>query len=106
MTVKLALLATVSSLAMLGAASAADLPIRNAPPAMVAPAPLWAGAYIGVSGGAAKHDWTFNQTRCVEGGGDTCDLMFASPSVWSDSKTGGIFGVHVGYYWQSNNLVY
>src|SRR5260221_14291628 len=102
MTIKRALLATVSALAMLGAASAADLPIRRAAPAMVAPAPLplWAGAYIGVSGGAAKHDWTFNQTRCVEGDGDTCDLMFSSPSVWSDSKTGGIVGVHVGYNWQ------
>lgn len=90
------LLATVSSLALTGAASAADMrmPLK-APPAMAAP--LWAGAYIGLNGGVAWHQLKTNTSDAATG------AFFDSARV---RATGGTFGGQIGYNWQSQNFVY
>lgn len=94
------LLATVSGLALTGAASAADLPARM--PVKVMPAPaivqLWAGPYIGINGGAIWHR-------------QESDTFAASGTVpyaldQRVSATGGLVGGQVGYNWQSQNVVF
>jgi outer membrane immunogenic protein len=102
MNIKTCLLATAASLAMLGTTQAADLPVRKAP--MLAPPPvaLWSGFYVGADGGVARHDWTFLQLE----GGSSNNITFNHPgAIWTDSKTAGLLGVHVGYNWQFGTLV-
>jgi outer membrane immunogenic protein len=95
-------LATVSSVALAGAAAAADLPARQV---MKAPVPVpvltWDGFYIGLNVGAARHDWSFTDRN----------FWFANSGVsplqtWTSSKTGATGGVQVGYNWQSGTFVY
>lgn len=101
--IKRQLLVTVSCLALTGAASAADLPARmpvKAPtPAVVAP--LWAGPYIGINGGAVWHrtsvDTTFGPATSNDGS------FFDSARLKS---TGGTIGATIGYNWQSQNFVF
>jgi outer membrane immunogenic protein len=84
MNVRTYLLATASSLAMIGTAAAADLAVKA--PAML-PVANWTGFYVGLDGGGARHN--FSITENDEGG-----------SV-SGSTTGGVAGGHFGYNWQS-----
>jgi len=88
------LLATVSSLALAGVASAADLPAypTKAPPFA---APSWAGFYLGLNGGAVWHRAKF----------DGFDAGAATSSA-SMTPTGATFGGQIGYNWQSQNFVY
>ena len=89
------LLATVSSLALATAASAADAPVypRKAP---AAAAPWsWQGFYIGINGGAVWHRATVNAIDAI--------LNTDSGTI---NATGGTFGGHLGYNWQAGNLVY
>lgn len=104
-------LATVSSLAILGAigsASAADLPTRvpvKAAP-VVAPAPFnWTGFYIGIHGGGAWLD--HKQTIAVVGGGGLgiCGIA-PGPADCTVDKFGGAFGGLAGYNFQSGRVVY
>lgn len=90
------LLATVSGLALTGSAAAADMrmPVK-APSAMAAP--LWAGSYIGLNGGAAWHQLKTNTSDAATG------AFFDSARV---RTTGGTFGGQVGYNWQSQSFVY
>jgi outer membrane immunogenic protein len=91
------LMATVSCLALTGAASAADIPARmpvKAPPPAVVQ--LWAGPYIGVNGGAV---WHRTET-------DTTTILGTSYDSARTQATGGTFGGQVGYNWQSQNFVY
>ncbi len=85
------LLATVSSLAMIGAASAADMPLKAAlpPPPPVA---NWTGWYIGIDGGAGRHNFAITEND--EGG-----------SV-AGSKTGFVAGGHIGYNWQTHYYLF
>jgi len=97
--IKRQLLATVSCLALTGAASAADMrapvPVKAPPPAVVTQ--IWAGPYIGINGGAV---WHRLQT-------DTTVIDLAGPFDSARiSTTGGTFGGQVGYNWQSQNFVY
>jgi outer membrane immunogenic protein len=97
---RLYLLSTVSALALSGATSAADLPVK-APP--LAPVIIsWAGPYIGLHGGIG---WLHaSQTitagtplaTCTTTGGATCDL----------DATGAVFGGQVGYNWQQREWVF
>ena len=90
------LLATVSSLALAGVASAADLP-RKAPamtPAAVV-AWNWTGFYIGINGGGVWHRAELDGFDAV--GGTTAA---------SQTLAGGTFGGQIGYNWQSRNFVY
>ncbi|HVR55405.1 MAG TPA: outer membrane beta-barrel protein [Pseudolabrys sp.] len=93
------LLSTVSALAISGAASAADMPLK-AP--MVPSAPGWTGLYLGAHGGVAWLDASqavtgpINITTCSTVPGARCDV----------DTTGAIFGGQVGYNWQSQNWVF
>src|SRR5262245_45783456 len=96
------LLGTVSSLALAGAAVAADMPVK-AP--RVAPIPTWAGPYMGVNAGVAWHRWSFN---------DVDDQLLILPNqrqnsnnvFWRDDRAAFTAGGQVGYNWQSGNVVY
>jgi outer membrane immunogenic protein len=95
--IKRQLMATVSCLALTGAASAADM---RAPMPVKAPAPvvvtqIWAGPYIGINGGAVWHRMTVDTTDS--------GVPFDSARLRS---VGGTFGGQVGYNWQSQNFVY
>jgi outer membrane immunogenic protein len=113
MRCKSLLLATVSSLAILGAANivapavAADLPARmpvKAP--VVVPAPFsWTGFYIGIHGGGA---WLDHKQETVDPNGacNTGSLGPLTPSVCSIHKSGAAFGGFAGYNFQSGRIVY
>lgn len=97
-----AALATSSlAFAAIGAASAADLGRRVAPPPMAAPvaytAPLynWTGFYLGANLG---YGW---------GSGDgTIDIGGVGSGPVSGSGNGVLGGVQAGYNWQSGNFVF
>jgi outer membrane immunogenic protein len=92
------LLVTVSSLALTGIASAADLParmpVKAPPPAMIVQS--WAGPYIGVNGGAVWHRLKTDTTLDGFGPWDSATVK----------GTGATFGGQIGYNWQSQNFVY
>ena len=87
------LLATVSILALSSVVQAADLPAKT----RVVPdsIPLWAGGYVGVQGGVARHDALFNDLSLVILGGTI-----------EGNKTGGTVGGLLGYNWQRGSFVY
>jgi outer membrane immunogenic protein len=100
----------VAAILGIGAASAADLPMKAPPPA-VAPVWSWTGIYIGGDvGGRWTNDarWT---TTCLETGqpGSTCNnlpgdaaarLAAGNPANFDSSTFKG--GAFVGYNWQVN----
>jgi len=95
--IRRSLMATVSCLALTGAAAAADIPARapvKAPPPPVV-TQIWAGPYIGLNGGAVWHRTAVDTTIPV--------VPYDSARM---TKTGGTFGGQVGYNWQSQNFVY
>jgi outer membrane immunogenic protein len=104
------LLATVSSLAIIGAvnvAAAADIPARVMPvkAPVVAAAYNWTGFYIGIHGGGAWLD--HNQSTVANNG--TCNSVGFGPTSVADCSLtafGGIFGGFAGYNVQSGNVVY
>ena len=91
------LLASVALFGFAGAASAADLPIRSAPPApIVAAAPIftWTGFYVGVNAGYGWND-------------DADDVVFGATTIpgVSDDDGGFIGGAQVGYNYQIGSFV-
>jgi len=90
------LLASASALAVSGTAFAADLtmPILKAPPP---PPATWAGFYLGVDGGVARHDAFFN---------DIDGFWSNRGATFSTTATGGVFGGYAGYNWQDRSFVY
>jgi outer membrane immunogenic protein len=90
------LLATVSTLALVSAASAADLP-RAMPVKAMPPAAVWnwTGGYIGLNAGAAWLRSTFDGTDAV-----------ANTASGSTTPVGVTLGGQLGYNWQSQNFVY
>jgi len=94
------LLASVSSLALITSASAADMsmPVKAPPRVTLVPPPLWAGPYIGLNIGAARHHWSFE---------DVDGFIFPrNDTFWSSSKTGFTIGGQVGWNWQWGSFVY
>jgi len=92
------LLSTVSALAISGAASAADMPLK----ASMLPQTLgWTGLYLGAHGGIAWLD----ASQTINGPiGTTCT---AAPAARCDvDATGGVFGGQIGYNWQSRDWVF
>jgi opacity protein-like surface antigen len=83
-----------SIVAGMGAASAADLPMKA--PVYKAPPPVilsdWSGFYIGAHGGYGWGDVTF-------------DNFFTNGGSQNLKPAGGIFGGHVGYNWQYGSVV-
>lgn len=87
------LAAALSASTIAGGAMAADLPSRKmAPPAYVAPAPIftWSGLYVGVNGGG----W-FNNSRINPFAGVSGKL----------GGGGGLIGGTLGYNWQTASRV-
>ena len=88
------LLASVALFGFAGAASAADLPVRAAPPApMIAAVPVftWTGFYVGVNAG---YGWNANDSITVAG--VTFDL---------DDEGGFVGGAQAGYNYQIGSFV-
>lgn len=86
------LLGTVSYLALVGLAAAADMPVKVT--RVAAPAMSWAGCYIGAHGAVVAHRDSFY--------GDEAGDVFSGTS----KKTVGGVGGQIGCNWQDQNLVY
>src|SRR5262245_54105461 len=95
------LLGSVSAIALTCCAQAADLPVKAPapPPAVVW---SWAGPYIGLHGGIVSHRGEFDDFD----GFLNRQFGVTPPTTYSDTKTGGLFGGHVGYNLQSGPIVY
>lgn len=89
-----ALLATASSVALIGTAAAADMPVKAIAPAVWS----WAGLYVGLNAGAAWRNTTFTNP-------DAFGTIAADP-FWTDHSAAFIAGVQIGYNWQMANWVY
>ena len=88
------LLASVALFGFAGAASAADLPVRAAPPApIIAAVPVftWTGFYVGVNAG---YGWNANDSIVVNG------LRFDL-----DDEGGFVGGAQAGYNYQIGSFV-
>lgn len=98
---KKSLLATVSTVALSTAVSAADLPVKAPPPAAVVWS--WAGPYIGINAGVARHRSKFFDL----GDPGCCQLAFpAGGPFYTANKSGLMAGVQAGYNWQFGNVVF
>jgi len=88
----LRLLSSTTALALLSTVSfAADLPLPPEPiPEMIVPVFSWTGFYVGVSGGYAWGDYSYD---------------FDPPDVGSDLE-GWVAGGQAGYNWQSGMFVF
>ena len=99
------LLGTVSSVALMGAAAAADL--RMPVKAPVVPPLTWAGPYIGLNAGVAWHRSRFIDFE--NGLGLIPGVGLGSPvnnEFWSGTQTAFTVGGQIGYNWQFGNIVY
>lgn len=91
----------MSAILGIGAASAADLPVK-APPMAVAVA-NWTGFYVGLNGGGSIGvDSTTQTTSFTSTALGTNGLLNSSNRF---APTGWIFGGQVGYNWQASPLV-
>src|SRR5215218_7063501 len=93
------LLASVALLGFAGAASAADLPVRAAPPApIIAAVPVftWTGFYVGVNAG---YGWNANSGRTVFVPG------VGAVDVGGNNDGGFVGGAQVGYNYQIGQFV-
>jgi outer membrane immunogenic protein len=88
------LLATASSVALIGSASAADMPMKAPAPAVWS----WAGPYVGLNVGAAWRNTAFTNP-------DRFSTIVADP-IWTDHGASFIGGAQIGYNWQTANWVY
>jgi outer membrane immunogenic protein len=82
-----------------GAALAADLPTKKAPPAFVPPPPVvsWTGFYIGVNGGYAGDQYKYPFSGFLEEDGDIVINGSGSADLTSSGFLGG---VQAGYNYQ------
>jgi outer membrane immunogenic protein len=94
------LLASVSAIALTCGAQAADLPVKAPPPPPVIWS--WAGPYLGIQGGVVSHRGEFDDPDGFLTGAFTA----VPPATFRATKTGAIFGGHVGYNLQSGSIVY
>jgi outer membrane immunogenic protein len=98
MRVKTLLLATVSSLAISGVASAADMPVKVQPRGTFVPNYSWTGLYVGGSLGIAMHT---NEA-------DIADPNFFEgygAEVIKTTSLGFVGGAQLGYNYQMGNFV-
>jgi outer membrane immunogenic protein len=89
------LLASVSAFALTGSAFGADMAplLKAAPP----PPASWAGFYLGIDGGVARHDVSFN---------DLTGIVSNAGTTFAASKTGGVLGGYAGFNVQDRSFVY
>jgi outer membrane immunogenic protein len=101
-SMKKLLLASVSVVALAGSAFGADMaPMFKAPPPPVA---SWAGFYLGIDGGAARHDGSFNDFNGLVNA--VIATSGLTPGSFVTSKSGGIAGGYAGYNFQDRSFVY
>ena len=95
MKIRMHLLVTASSLALISGAYAADLPLKGPP--LLSPVSIasWSGPYVGGHLGVVRSDSTFNDLSCLWSCGSH-----------TDSDTGLIGGFQIGYNWQDGSFVY
>jgi outer membrane immunogenic protein len=91
-------MSTVSALALSGAASAADLPVKAPPPAAVVNS--WAGPYVGAHGGFA---W-MRASQTITGGIFACAAFDGATCTIRD--TGAVVGGQIGYNLQQREWVF
>ncbi len=98
--------AALAACALSGAAQAADLPSRRAPPVFAPPPPIpafsWTGFYIGVNGGygfGGSSNASYSEYASAIGAVD-----FYTPLI-GPKLNGGFGGGQVGYNYQINNFV-
>ncbi|MCB5173796.1 MULTISPECIES: outer membrane protein [Microvirga] len=103
------LLASVALFGFAGVASAADLPVRTAPPApIVAAVPIftWTGFYVGVNAG---YGWQDNNQNSVFVPAGTFAAPFAGASgvvaFGDESGDGFVGGGQIGYNYQFGSFV-
>jgi outer membrane immunogenic protein len=103
------LLASVALFGFAGAASAADLPVRAAPPApIIAAVPIftWTGFYVGVNAGYGWHNDDSNASIGVPAGA----VGVGSPAgtiTFGDSEGDGfVGGGQIGYNYQMGSFVF
>jgi outer membrane immunogenic protein len=97
------ILGSIAALAMVTAASAADLPVKSPPPAPVmAPVWNWTGFDIGVNGG---YSWG-RSTRDLNFFNPLNGVLLASGTGGGRDLNGGLFGGQIGYNWQTANWVF
>ena len=93
------LVATTVAAGTVSGAMAADLPMRSAPPAYMAPVPVftWTGLYAGVNAGAAFGNH-----------GAALRPNFTTTETFGKSKddVGFVGGAQIGYNWQNGAFVY
>ena len=96
---KICLLGTVSSLALVGSAMAADLRVKAAP-APIIPYAIWTGPYIGghVGGLVLTGDITNDNS------GGRCEIFGDNQCV--GTTLGWVGGVQIGYNWQTRYWVW
>jgi outer membrane immunogenic protein len=97
--------AALVSLAVMGSAGAADLPLKVPTPV---PVYDWTGFYLGGSFGTrvSYADWT---TTCLEAGFAPCPTAFPNRLGFQNSvplnSNGARFGGYAGYNWQYQNML-
>jgi len=97
MKIRTVLLTSVSVVALVGSAAAAELPVKAVIPTPVA---NWTGFYVGVHGGVGRLN--YSHVNIDENGlcGD------APLTVCSTSATGGILGGQIGFNYQTRYWVW
>ncbi|UDL93328.1 porin family protein [Lichenihabitans sp. PAMC28606] len=110
MHTRLALIATAIAGLTSGAAFAADLPLRSAPPAFVAPLPIftWTGAYFGINAGAVFDADTRYRTTGATAGNQAAITGNFRPGQYRTQDSGFTAGGTIGYNYQfgvGNGLV-
>lgn len=99
--IRVCLLASVSSLALIGASGAADMPTK-APAPIPAPVLSWTGPYIGLNLGAAWNNTEFSELS-------TPRYAFSSSILnpfWSPDDASFTVGGQIGYNFQAGNFVF
>jgi outer membrane immunogenic protein len=90
-----------------GTASAADLPVRTAPPPLVAAVPVftWTGFYVGVNAGYGWHDSNDESIFVPAGALVTAPLATGFIATNADNGDGFVGGGQIGYNYQFGAFV-
>ncbi|WP_114186610.1 outer membrane protein, partial [Microvirga aerophila] len=104
------LLASVALFGFAGAAAAADLPVRAAPPApMIAAVPVftWTGFYVGVNAGYGWQNNDNNSSIFVPAGTFvTAPAASGTITFADDEGEGFVGGGQIGYNYQMGSFVF
>jgi outer membrane immunogenic protein len=86
------------TLGFVGAAVAADMPVKAPPPVVVN---TWTGYYFGIDlGGGNFHSGTQSFSQTADPGLNPAGIVFDPVNFSSAGVWGGTAGVHAGYNWQ------